>query len=283
MIDGFIYTPEDERDYPICMAYDEREAVELPKNYKTSFQPPYEKQVAGNCVAQSLANIMEVIWHKQTGAHEDFSIGFIYGNRNDDESKKEGMTGYLACGHLVKDGDIKAELFENPGSAPSIITAVNKFKAEHPEWKSKSYIPSAYIRTKKAKEAKKFILKYDIPVMAVCDIGDFYYGSGMHAMALYGWQGDTAIMQNSWGENHKFKIVEMPFEDIKEYWLIVPYNIIQFTDVPETFWGYENIRKCGMKGVMTGYVDGTFKPNENMTRAEFCTAIYRYMKGENKI
>ena len=48
---GAILSPADERDYPICMAYEDKEIV-IPESYTTSFQPPYAKQVSGNCVAQ---------------------------------------------------------------------------------------------------------------------------------------------------------------------------------------------------------------------------------------
>jgi hypothetical protein len=65
----------------------------------------------------------------------------------------------------------------------------------------------------------------------VTDVADFSFGSGLHAMALYGWDGDTAIMQNSWGENHNRKIVELPFDKIKEFWLILPFEIANFNFV----------------------------------------------------
>jgi hypothetical protein len=113
---GFIYTPEDERDYPICMAYDDDESIEIPKRYKTSFQPPYENQGStGNCVAQTIANIMEVMWHNIYGKHDDFSVGFVYGNRYEGQSKGYGMNGYMACGNLCKDGNVKRSVFDNPG------------------------------------------------------------------------------------------------------------------------------------------------------------------------
>ena len=72
---------------------------------------------------------MEVFYYNQCGVHENFSVGFIYGNRDEKESHTEGMTGYQACGHLVKDGDVKSAVFDNPGSAPSIVEKVNEFKA----------------------------------------------------------------------------------------------------------------------------------------------------------
>lgn len=280
---GFIYTPEDERDYPICMAYDDAEDVDIPNQYKTSFQPPYEKQVAGNCVAQSIANIMEVMWHKVFNKHDNFSVGFVYGNRKKGQLKGAGMTGYMACGNLCEDGDIKASIFENASEVPTITERVEEFKKNNPEWQKDAYIPKSYIRTNNTNEVKKFILKYDIPVMAICEVNDFWIGGGLHAMALYGWDGDTAIMQNSWGENHKMKIVELDFNDIKEFWMILPYSVMDFNDIDEGHWAYNNIAKCVEDEILLGYPDGSFKPDKELTRAEVAVIIYRLLKGEEKL
>lgn len=280
MASTFIYAPEDERDYPICMAYDDDELFEIPEKFKTSFQPPYAKQVSSNCVAQTLANIMEVMWYNQFGEHDDFSVGFIYGNRKDGQMKGEGMTGYMACGNLCEDGDVKASVFENPSEVPTITKRVTEFKEQFPKWKELAYIPKSYIRTKDKDAVKKFIRKYDIPVMAICEVNDFWIGGGLHAMALYGWDGDTAIMQNSWGEKHKARIVELPFDKIKEFWLILPFSIMNFSDISEAHWAYSYIAKCVEKEIMLGYPDGTIRPNKELTRAEVATMIYRMLKGE---
>ena len=281
---GFIYTPEDERDYPISMAYEDAEDIKIPEQYKTSFQPPYENQGStGNCVAQTIANIMEVMYHKMMGEHDNFSVGFTYGNRKQGQSKGEGMTGYTACGNLCTDGDVKASMFECNYEVPDIIEKVKEFMEEHPEWKEEAYIPKNYIRTKSTKEVKKFILKYDIPVMAVVKVSKFWFGEGYHAMALYGWDGDTAIMQNSWGEDSNAKIVELDFDDIKEFWLITPYSLMNFTDVPESHWAYKDIAKSVENEILLGYPDGTFRPDKEMTRAEAVAFFNRMLKEDGKI
>ena len=281
---GFIYTPEDERDYPICMAYDDAEDIEIPKQFKTSYQPPYENQGStGNCVAQTIANIMEVMYHKMMGEHDNFSVGFTYGNRKKGQGKGEGMTGYTACGNLCTDGDVKASVFECNYEVPDIIEKVTEFMEEHPEWKEEAYIPKNYIRTKSKKEVKKFILKYDIPVMAVVSVNKFWWGGGYHAMALYGWDGNVAIMQNSWGEDHKAKIVNLEFDDIEEFWLITPFSFMNFTDVPESHWAYGDIAKAVEKEILLGYPDNTFRPSKELTRAEMAAIIYRILKGEEKV
>lgn len=281
---GFIYEPEHEEDYPICMAYDDAEDIEIPEQFKTSYQPPYEDQGStGNCVAQTIANIMEVMYHKMIGEHDNFSIGFVYGNRKSGQSKSSGMTGYTACGNLCTDGDIKASVFECNYEVPDIIEKVTEFMEKHPEWKEEAYIPKNYIRTKSKKEVKKFILKYDIPVMAVVSVNKFWWGGGYHAMALYGWDGNVAIMQNSWGEDHKAKTVELDFDDIKEFWLISPYSLMNFTDVPESHWAYRDIAKAVEKEILLGYPDGTFRPSKDLTRAEVAAIIYRLLKESGKI
>jgi hypothetical protein len=259
------------------MAYEVVSDIEIPKSFKTSFQPPNEKQISGNCVAQTLANIMEVMWHNQFEEHDDFSVGFIYGNRKDGQSKTPGMSGYMACENLCEDGDIKRREFENPGEVPSLINKVNEFKENNPDWKEKAYIPKSYIRTKNTDAVKKFILKYNIPVMAIVEMKKFSFGEGYHAMALYGWDEDIAIMQNSWGESQK--IVKLDFDDIKEFWMISPFSAMNFTDLDETHWAYKNIAKCVEKEIMLGYPDGSFKPEKQMTRAEISAIIYRMLKG----
>jgi hypothetical protein len=272
--------PEDERDYPVCMAYDDAEDIEIPESFKTSFQPPYERQISSNCVAQSLANIMEVMWYNQFGEHDDFSVGFIYGNRKDGlKSKTKGMTGYGACSVLCEDGDVKRSTFENPGEVPSLIKKVMEFKEKNPDWKDGAYVPKSYIRTKSTEEVKKFILKYNIPVMAIVNARKFGTYIGYHAMALYGWDGDIAIMQNSWGDDSPRKIVELDFDDIEEFWMITPFSVMNFTDLDEAHWAYRHIAKCVEKELLLGYPDGSFRPEKEMTRAEISAIIYRMLKG----
>lgn len=278
MTGGYIQTEKDFKDYGICMAYEDSDIIILPDSYETSFQPPYEKQFCGNCVAQTLANIMEVIYFNKMKRHEDFSVGFIYGNRSLNEYQGEGMTGYMACDHLVTDGDIKSAFFDNPGSAPSIITKVKEFKEANPNWKSNSYVPFCYIRTKDFEKVKKFIYKYDIPVMGISEVNKFYYGDGYHAMAIYGWKNtDTAIMQNSWGENSLQKIVEIKAKDMEDFWIIMPYQLANFKDLSSNHWAYDSIMVCAEDKILLGYPDNNFKPENNMTRAEFAAMVYRYL------
>lgn len=42
-----------------------------------------------------------------------------------------------------------------------------------------------------------------------------------------------------------------------------------FSDVPSNFWGYDAIRTLAAQNVISGYPDNSFRPNGNVTRAEF--------------
>lgn len=48
---------------------------------------------------------------------------------------------------------------------------------------------------------------------------------------------------------------------------------ISFTDIDSSFWCYDAIYTLANKFILNGYLDKTFKPNENITRAEFAKII----------
>lgn len=50
---------------------------------------------------------------------------------------------------------------------------------------------------------------------------------------------------------------------------------IRFADLSQSHWAYEKIEKAVEKGLIKGYDDGTFRPDEPVTRAQFVTMLYR--------
>lgn len=306
---GFIYVPEKESDYPICMAYDDAEDIVIPESFKVSFKPPYEDQgTTGSCVAHTVANIVEVMIHKYLKSpkireliakvngldyisdkvsedkHINVSVGFTYGNRYPGQLlNSPGMTGYQACDNLISDGAILAVMFEDDSEVPDITEAVKKFKDEHPEWHDYAIVPLRYVRTSKENEVKKFMMRYNVPILTVSAVSKFWIGSGYHAMPCYGWNGSTALLQNSWGEDSHLKDIELDFDDIKEFWMIVPFLPAEFSDIDDSHWAYDDVMTCVSKGVVQGYPDGTFRPSANVTRAEAAAIVYRILKEGKKI
>ena len=58
---------------------------------------------------------------------------------------------------------------------------------------------------------------------------------------------------------------------------------LSFKDVPESHWGYVAIEYMKDKGYMTGFPDGTFKPDDPMTRAMYAQAKYNEDKAAGKV
>ena len=48
-----------------------------------------------------------------------------------------------------------------------------------------------------------------------------------------------------------------------------------FSDVPSTYWAYAAISSLCSQGIVSGYPDGTFKPENPITRAEFATMLVK--------
>ena len=51
---------------------------------------------------------------------------------------------------------------------------------------------------------------------------------------------------------------------------------IEFTDVPAGKWYADSVKFCVEKGYVSGYKDGTFKPNQHITRAEFSVIMNKF-------
>lgn len=57
--------------------------------------------------------------------------------------------------------------------------------------------------------------------------------------------------------------------------LAVPALAAEFTDVPASHTFHDAIMDCAAKGITSGYADGTFRPGNSVTRAQFCVMLSR--------
>ena len=53
-----------------------------------------------------------------------------------------------------------------------------------------------------------------------------------------------------------------------------------FTDISSEHWAYSDIERMVREAVIKGYGDGTFKPDANITRAEYCAILSRIFEPE---
>lgn len=54
-----------------------------------------------------------------------------------------------------------------------------------------------------------------------------------------------------------------------------------FNDMPENHWATKQITEMSEKGIVVGYPDGSFRPDENVTRAEFASMAIKALGQEN--
>jgi hypothetical protein len=57
---------------------------------------------------------------------------------------------------------------------------------------------------------------------------------------------------------------------------------VTFADVPEDLWAGPYIDALATRGILKGFLDGTFKPNSSITRAEFAALLQKAFKQEPK-
>lgn len=57
----------------------------------------------------------------------------------------------------------------------------------------------------------------------------------------------------------------------------------KFADVPAGAWYEEAVAYCVEKGYMQGFSDEEFKPEQGLTRAQFCKALYNYDKARGVV
>ena len=55
----------------------------------------------------------------------------------------------------------------------------------------------------------------------------------------------------------------------------MPTPELTFTDVPADFWGAEYINSLSKAGIINGYSDGTFRPNDKIKRADFIIMLLK--------
>ena len=66
-------------------------------------------------------------------------------------------------------------------------------------------------------------------------------------------------------------------EPVLEYVMLMPLPEVvkDFSDVPTDHWAYDYTVKAAKYGLMKGYNDGTFKPNNHLTRAQMTSILSR--------
>lgn len=59
-----------------------------------------------------------------------------------------------------------------------------------------------------------------------------------------------------------------------------PNRYVMFSDVKSTHWAFKTIYQVVGEGYFQGFSDGTFRPDKNMTRAEFAAVLSTFLKSK---
>lgn len=285
---GVLPSPEDKRDWHIDRCMDiPAGSINFPKKFKVSWLPEIRDQLyTQSCTAFVVALIMSCIWHKLYGEDKVFSTGYSYGNRRETEHKGEGQFPRAVAKTITEYGDVFANIWDNNLEVPK---AIDVFEEDYEKICSfAKKLIKGYVRLTihDAEEAKSFLMKYDVPLFAstkIKHINPLGQSNALHAIACTGWDGKYFTFQNSWGKND-CPHPKIELENLEEIWGFIPMEKKKFTDIEETRWSAEAIQTATNDGIIEGYPDGTFAPEQPLTREQMAVIwerMKRYM-AENK-
>ena len=64
---------------------------------------------------------------------------------------------------------------------------------------------------------------------------------------------------------------------------IIASSAFAFSDMNQNHWSYENVMKMKEQGIISGFVDNTFRPDSSLTRDQFITMMVKGLKIETSI
>ena len=190
------------------------------------------------CVAHALSEIVEFNNIKGGDSYRSFSTDFIYGCRQDNRYKSEGMSIRDGLKVIYQYGDVTEEEF--PGNSDA-QTAKDKVNKEFERLVPLAYPNriSTYYKITTEEELKQAIY---VNGPAICGI-KWYNGARVnrkhivvfdenkdytpHAILIIGWDKDNWICQNSWGKFWGYKGL---FYVPKEQFARISFDIYGVTD-----------------------------------------------------
>ena len=110
-------------------------------------------------------------------------------------------------------------------------------------------------------------------------VKQFFYekvGVRLNQRQIYEFMRDHSIDMGTEGHNeyYGYGLFVLPHPDKIDVYKYIDKERVKMKDI-QGHWAQEDIEKCIEQGVITGYPDGTFKPDATVTRAELATIIQR--------
>lgn len=279
------------RDYEFipCCGTDQKE---LPSRFLLpidEWATVLDQGVISACPAFATSTVYECHHYKQTRESVIWSPGRTYGHE-ECRPNYDGKGMYLSSvmKGLTKIGFVPSSIFDILEEMPimkEIVMDRTDLDAIGLQHKLKGFVKINYaLESKKIEAMKRALYQYQVPlVVASYD----YFGVG-HAFVIYGWDDDwthkkahkgTQIFafRNSWGEDYEdCGNSTIPVTYIDECYLPIFEDMpMPFSDVSESDWFFNDIKKCVFSGLVNGVSKTEFAPLDNMTRGDLAVVVYR--------
>lgn len=72
-------------------------------------------------------------------------------------------------------------------------------------------------------------------------------------------------------------IKKCPGSKLIDCWIFFNTVVENFSDVNKIHYAYEAIKWAQQRGIASGYPDGTFKPNAEITESQFAKMLAKFM------
>jgi C1A family cysteine protease len=280
-----------------------RKKEELPVSFRLWTSGVKNQVDKGTCVAHTLAALKETQDYYDTKSVEKYSTAWIYLVREMNQYKGEGMMIKEAMANLKNIGVVPYSML--PGNVEYDDGALMGYKAsvnEEMKEEAKKHRIESYVFSTNKDDIKKALYHDHSPVAIGVYVYESFYDTdssgivpipdeqreniyGGHAMLIIGWiniaNKEYWVVQNSWGEtwgDNGYCYLEIDKFPINEMWASIDLADYpcELTDISE-HWAKDYIEKCVRAGLINGFEDNTFKPDEPLTRAQMSTIIWKML------
>ena len=315
---GALPSPPDERDYKFEDIIAGTGA--LPSQYKNPYLEEINKIVldqntTAECVCCTVAHWKWLMERKQNGNKDMFSPSYLYGNFHDNDVDEGGCYPRCVCAQHVDYGICKFDDFPKWYNDKRLANVEYRERKAELNEKAYPYRSNMYYTCGTNLDTIKRGIMLRGGVMINVPVCDTLFDMvtpitkapsnpkliyGYHAMLAVGWDDARScwIVLNSYGRTYNdielgaskkngYFYLSYNYPIVETYTFVDDINEVRkeeeemFKDI-NGHWAQSVIEKYANAGFVNGYEDGTFRPDEPMTRAEVLTLIDRIREADNK-
>lgn len=243
------------------------------------------------CNAFALSMARYIYELNDSGNARLLSPSYIYANRSQYDYKGEGMNTRQSLNCLVSNGSCYIGSFNKLGTYAELSAEYNANK-QALDKEAYPYRISSYYALYDNNQIKQSILTTGCAIAAYNVYDNWYnvrkdgkilsnYGTnhGGHCILIVGWTKENEwIILNSWGRSwgdNGLGYIPMSIPRNEAWCALDNVQEIFFTTLKdcENHWARRSIDKAVQTGILKGYDDGLFLPDNSITRAEACAIV----------